>query len=106
MRAGIRTRPRPFAVYLNCKVAILFAGGIVYHGLPPGPTVIPKGSLFLTALPSMIVPLMTLSQHFEPNLPVGTQAGAEVNSCVIGVCRHDAGYDNNTCRRTVIGVFS
>ena len=56
MRAGAAHKPRPFVVYLNCKVAILFASNIVYQGLPSASTVIPKGSLPLTTLLSVMTP--------------------------------------------------
>ena len=35
--------PGPFAIYLNCKVAILSALSIVNQGSPLAATVIPKG---------------------------------------------------------------
>src|SRR5918995_349948 len=83
-RAGACSQPRPssIAVYLNRKVAILFAFNIVYQGSPLGATVMPNGSLFLTTLPSVMtpasviramLPLVVWVNHTEPSEEAGSR---------------------------------
>jgi hypothetical protein len=47
--------PRPLAIYLNCKVAILSALNIVNQGSPLGASVIPNGSLPFTTLDVAVI---------------------------------------------------
>src|ERR671912_487344 len=85
-RAGACSQPRPssIAVYLNRKVAILFAFNIVYQGSPLGATVMPNGSLFLTTLPSVMtpssviramLPLVDWVNHTEPSEEAAMPSG-------------------------------
>ena len=64
-RAGVAQEPRPFTIYLSCKVAILFAAIIVYRGSPSGATVMPNGSLPLTTLPSVMTPSSVIWAMFS-----------------------------------------
>ncbi len=81
--------------YLSCKVAILLALSIAYHGLPPRSTVIPTGPLPLTLRPSEItpsgvsratLPALNCVNHTLPSavatMSSGPVLGVRVGNCV------------------------